>query len=247
MFRATKQLNDRIAENVAAIRNEGQIHSSDSIEWRKIGFDIDRLIGMNPAQGWFLRGAWHALNGNLDGVTQSFGNLYRLTQKAEVLLDVIATYASVGCLKPALPVYNYAADPVRGVFKDALPLAVSMGAIRKTAEYIDRAGDIDLTEHEALIGKIRAAAGILEKHSVTDKMLSDHMDLAGHVIREAKRFQTLPNLHMQAENPESILIEYIVDGGKDEATALNLALTEKEKAAGIASTPAYSIVFSAGK
>ena len=248
MMTPTKQLDERVAENVEAMRAQGRIQSLDSIEWRKIGFDVDRLIGMNPAQGWFFRGAWHALTGNLDDVTKSFANLYRLTQRAEVLLDVISTYASLGSMKPALPVFNYVADPARGVFRDALPLAVAMGVIRKTAEYLDKVPDsVDLAGHEDLIGKIRAAAGILEKHNITDKMLSDHMDLAGYVVRDTKRLQTMPNLHMQAENPESILIEYIVDGGREDAIALNQALSDREKAAGIVASPAYRIVFSAGR
>lgn len=239
----------RILDSLNTLRSKKRFVQKGNIEWHRIGFQIDGLINFNPVQGWLMRGIWHSLMGNTRDIHNSIRNVYRLTRNVPVLLDVIGIYASHGMPSATTRVYAYAANPKHGSFAQALPYAVATGSLHQTVEHLDKAQELgmDLTVSSELIRKIRDAAGILDTHGITDEALARHLDLAGEVMREDQRFQSLPNLHLPAETPESFLIEYPVDCEPAEISAFNQSLTEKEKAAGIVKNPAYSIVFTAAK
>ena len=196
-----------------------------------------------------MRGLWHSLTGNTQDIHNSIRNVYRLTRSIPVLLDVIGIYTGHGMPSAVTRVYAYAANPDHGDIQHALPYAVATGSLQQTVEHLDKAEEkgIDLAGFEGLIGKIRTAAGILNAHDITDEELARHLDLAGEVMREAERFQGMPNLHVSMQDPAGFLIEYIVDCEPAEIFAFNRSLSEKEKAAGITESPAYHIVFTAAR
>ena len=239
----------RILDSLNILRSKGRFIQKGNVEWHRIGFQIDGLINFNPAQGWLMRGVWHSLMGNTRDIHNSIRNVYRLTRSVPVLLDVIGIYVSHGMPSATTRVYAYAANPTHGDLQHALPYAVATGSFQQTIEHLDKAQElgVDLTDNSELIQKIRAAASLLDAHGITDEALARHLDLAGEVMREDQRFQSLPNLHLPAEAPESLLIEYLVDCEPAEIFAFNQSLSEKEKAAGIVKSPAYNVVFTAGR
>lgn len=237
----------RILDILEGLRRNGRFVTKGSIEWHRVGFQIDGLINFNPSQGWLMRGLWHSLMGNTQDIHNSIRNVYRLTRSIPVLLDVIGIYASHGMPSAVTQVYAYAANPDHGDIQHALPYAVATGSLKQTAEYLDKAEEkgINLAGFEGLIGKIRTAAGILNTHGITDEKLARHLDLAGEVIREAQRFQGLPDLHVPTQDPAGFLIEYVVDCEPAEIFAFNQSLSEKERATGITGSHAYHVVFTA--
>ena len=239
----------RILQNLNSLKSNGRFIQKGNIEWHRIGFQIDGLINFNPAQGWLMRGVWHSLMGNTQDIHSSIRNVYRLTRSVPVLLDVIGIYTSHGMPSAATQVYAYAANPAHGDLLKALPYAVATGSLQQTVEYLDKARELgmDMAGSHELIQKIRVAARMLDAHGISDDVLARHLDLAGEVMREDQRFQSLPNLHLPAGSPESFLIEYTVDCGPDEAAAFNQSLSGKEKAAGILKSPVYNIIFTAGR
>ena len=239
----------RIIDSLNTLRNKGRFVQKGDIEWHRIGFQIDGLISFNPTQGWLLRGVWHSLMGNTQDIHNSIHNVYRLTRSVPVLLDVIGIYTSHGMPSATTQVYAFAANPAHGDLLKALPYAVATGSLQQTVEYLDKAQELgmDLADSHELIQKVRAAAGMLDAHGISDDVLAKHLDLAGEVMREDQRFQSLPNLRLPADATESFLIEYTVDCGLDEAAAFNQSLSEKEKAAGILKSPVYRVIFTAGK
>ncbi len=244
-----KSPEQRVLDILNTLRNRGRFVPKGSIEWHRVGFQIDGLINFNPAQGWLMRGLWHSLMGNTQDIHNSVRNVYRLTRSIPALLDVIGIYTSHGMPSATNQVYAYAANPTHGDLLHALPYAVATGSLQQTVEHLDKAQElgIDLAGHDELISKIRTATSLLNAHGITDQALARHLDLAGEVMRENQRFQGLPNLHLPEKDPGSFLIEYLVDCEPAEIFAYNHSLAEKEKVAGIGKNPAYSIVFTAGR
>ncbi len=237
----------QIVEALDKLRRSGRFVEKGNLQWHKVGFQIDGLIGINPIEGWLGRCYWHLVMGNTSDIHHSVRNVYRLTRNVPVILETVGIYAGHGMPSAAAPAYAYAANPVHGSLPEALPYAAATGCLRTVAEYIEKASSqgTDLGDMQELAGKVRRAAQILHKHGITDASLAAHLDLAGEVMREDRRFQSLPQLHMADDAPESFLIEYLVDCSPAEVAAYNQRLSEKEKAAGIAAKPAYHVVFSA--
>jgi hypothetical protein len=237
----------KIIEALDNLRRSGRFVEKGNLEWHKVGFQIDGLIGINPVEGWLGRCYWHLVMGNTPDIHYSVRNVFRLTRNVPVILETVGIYAGHGMPSAAAPAYAYAANPVHGNLPEALPYAAATGCLQMVAEYIDKASaqGTDLGEAQELAGKVQRAAKILQKHGITDANVAAHLDLAGEVMREDKRFQSLPQLHMPDDTPESFLIEFLVDCSPTEVATYNQRLSEKEKAAGIAGKPAYHVVFSA--
>lgn len=176
---------------IQAINNlmvgDGRYLRKDDFRYRRVLHDCDKLIHVDPAQGYVTRGMARALVGDLMMGGQDFANALRLAPG--LADDIRFTWAhfslNMGDHSSALTLFKQAVSPTKPEFSQRHLIGEVVGAVSYLSGLFKEAESMGL-HYETHMDEqdIHTKAGFLKDNGLSDEKLAVALDLAGKVVRE---------------------------------------------------------------
>ena len=236
---------NELIDSLNLLRGSGFYADPNTLAWRKIKRDCERLLDVDPAAGWSVMGMLYATVGNVEETNACFGKALKLANELAFKLNWCSSLSALGYFVQALELLPEVLRPQDGEFNSGIMTGMEIGAFKMMGDQLKVAHEMGVDISALPVGVINEAAAIMDGAGITDQDVANHLEAAGAVLRAHKAFDVLAGDVLTSQiagGLTGITMVLRVVGTPSEVFQLNKALARKERELQIRKSPAFDVL-----
>jgi tetratricopeptide (TPR) repeat protein len=236
---------NELIDSLNLLRGTGFYADANSLGWRKIKRDCERLLDVDAAAGWSVMGMLYATVGDVEETNACFARATKLTNDLAFKLNWCSSLSALGQFVQALDLLPEIIRPQGGEFQAGIMTGMEIGAFKMMGDQLNVAREMGVDMSGLPVGVIQEAAAIMDGAGITDQDIANHLEAAGAVLRANKAFDVLAGDVLTSQiagGLTGITMVLRVVGTPLEVFQLNKALARKERELEIRKSPAFDIL-----
>lgn len=217
--------------------------SATSREARSIRRQIEGLFEVDACAAWEVMGAWKALVGDWQGVTDAFRNSQAIGWSGSNRINLAVNCINLGMFSASQQTCADLGEDGITFVEAAVALTFECGAVSMSLEYARKAENMQ-KNLGGIAANVAAANEIFARAGFTQERIARHLDVAGEVLRRHRiRPQVEPRVTVAKGFFEGVTYAMLVPVSTREAFDMNMELAMAEDDAGIHRDFAVDVAF----
>ncbi|PWK38988.1 hypothetical protein [Cupriavidus plantarum] len=225
----------------------GAFVGTDTLEWRKLKREAEKIVHADPSVGWSVYAAVMTLAGDIEETNRALrAALPFAIADPSIIEDYMVSKIALGFFSDALELGKERSSPEYGRFTQRCSELIVAGGFRTVAAHLLRAAEIGLDVRGLDVGHVPIAARLMAEAGLDDEDVAKHLDLAGEVLRNRRlKWSGHPCLCVHGVDGLFKAVTYVlsVRQSRDEVFEMNCELADAEVRANVKRHPYFDITF----